>query len=58
MSGSVTPLSRRDGRDRRVPRVIEAHRALRGRRTGRVWINGREVGGSDPRFAHLSVTHD
>ena len=25
---------------------------------GRVWINGREAGGQDPRFAHLSCVHD
>jgi len=25
---------------------------------GRAWINGREIGGPDPRFAHLSRVHD
>jgi hypothetical protein len=25
---------------------------------GRAWINGREAGGQDPRFAHLSRVHD
>jgi len=25
---------------------------------GRAWLNGREVGGVDPRFAHLSRAHD
>ena len=25
---------------------------------GRAWINGEEVGGADPRFAHLSVSFD
>ena len=24
----------------------------------RAWINGREAGGQDPRFAHLSRVHD
>jgi hypothetical protein len=24
----------------------------------RAWINGRETGGQDPRFAHLSRVHD
>jgi len=27
-------------------------------RHGRVWINGREAGGPNPRFAHLSRVHD
>lgn len=25
---------------------------------GRAWINGREVGGADARFAHLGRSHD
>jgi hypothetical protein len=25
---------------------------------GRAWINGAEVGGSDPRFAHLNDSYD
>jgi hypothetical protein len=25
---------------------------------GRAWINGTEVGGSDPRFAHLDRSYD
>jgi hypothetical protein len=25
---------------------------------GRAWINGNEVGGSDPRFAHLNHSYD
>jgi hypothetical protein len=25
---------------------------------GRAWINGDEVGGSDPRFAHLNHSYD
>jgi hypothetical protein len=27
-------------------------------RYGRAWINGDEVGGSDPRFAHLNRSYD
>jgi hypothetical protein len=27
-------------------------------RRARAWINGREAGGQDPRFAHLSRVHD
>lgn len=26
--------------------------------TGRAWINGAEVGGPDPRFAHLNRSYD
>jgi hypothetical protein len=40
-----------------LPRVIEASRRLAAPR-GRAWINGREVGGTDKRFAHLSRSHD
>jgi hypothetical protein len=25
---------------------------------GRAWINGHEVGGTDPRFAHLNRSYD
>jgi hypothetical protein len=28
------------------------------RTRGRAWINGREVGGADARFAHLGRSHD
>ena len=47
------------GRDQRMSRVMEARRNLpsSGGR-GRAWINGREVGGEDPRFAHLSRSFD
>ena len=38
-------------------RVIEARRRLE-RPTGRAWVNGREVGGSDPRYAHLGESYD
>jgi hypothetical protein len=44
-------------RERRLPGVIEASRRLTAAR-GRAWINGREVGGTDKRFAHLSRSHD
>jgi len=40
-----------------MSRAIEARRRLR-RPTGRVWINGREVGGPDARYAHLGRVHD
>ena len=53
---TVVPLSTARGRPR-MPRVIEARRRL-DRPTGRVWLNGREVGGHDPRYAHLGQSHD
>ena len=40
-----------------MPRVIEARKRL-GRPSGRVWLNGREVGGEDQRYAHLGRSHD
>jgi hypothetical protein len=40
-----------------MPRVIEARRRLE-RPVGRVWLNGREVGGADPRYGHLGRSHD
>jgi hypothetical protein len=57
MRATVVPLSAARVRDPRLPRVIEARRRL-GKPTGRVWLNGREVGGADPRYAHLSRSHD
>ena len=48
---------RPDG-DRRVGRAIDARRGLATRGVGRAWINGREVGGADPRYIHLSESHD
>jgi len=29
-----------------------------GRRGGRLWVNGRELGGTDPRHAHLALSFD
>jgi hypothetical protein len=56
MRATVVPLTAARARPR-VPRVIEARRRL-ARPTGRVWINGREVGGPDARYAHLAHGHD
>jgi hypothetical protein len=39
-------------------RLSPRRRVSAERRRGRVWINGREVGGTDPRFAHLAAMHD
>ncbi len=57
MRSTVVPLSAARSRDPRIPRVIEARRRL-ARPTGRVWVNGREVGGTDPRYEHLSRSYD
>jgi hypothetical protein len=41
----------------RLAHATEARRKLvRGQ--GRVWFNGAEVGGADPRYAHLEGSHD
>jgi len=44
------------------PRRADENERDRGRydgeARGRVWINGREVGGTEARFAHLSGGHD
>ena len=56
MRATVVSMNAARRRDPRIPRVIEARRGLRP--TGRVWLNGREVGGADPRYAHLSSSHD
>jgi hypothetical protein len=58
MAMRATVVSLNSARARpRIPRVIEASRRL-DRPSGRVWLNGREVGGPDPRYAHLSAGGD
>ena len=45
--------------DRQVARAIRARRDLAPSRVGgRAWLNGREVGGADPRYTHLEASHD
>lgn len=63
VSTTVKTLPRGRRRERLVERVIEARRRLAdsadaARHGGRAWINGEEVGGVDPRFAHLSASYD
>ncbi|HYH57637.1 MAG TPA: hypothetical protein VD790_00255 [Thermoleophilaceae bacterium] len=53
---TVVPLSVARARPR-IHRTIEARRRLT-RPTGRVWLNGREVGGTDPRYEHLGSGGD
>jgi len=50
-------LHRADG-DRRVGQAVKARHDLATRGVGRAWINGREVGGADPRYTHLEASHD
>jgi hypothetical protein len=60
MNGAPVPLPRRRGADPRIVRALLAERReqRRARPPGRAWINGREVGGTDPRYAHLSQSYD
>jgi hypothetical protein len=45
--------------DRRVGQIIKGRRELPRRRVGgRAWLNGRELGGADPRYLHLEASHD
>lgn len=48
------PRGRDDGGAGRQPREGRAVKI----KNGRAWINGREVGGTDPRFAHLDHSYD
>ena len=63
VSGNLKTSSQGRRRERRLERAIEARRRLADsadapRLGGRAWINGEEVGGVDPRFAHLSASYD
>ena len=65
---AVTAIDGR--RDRRISRAVAARRQLnrapfptrrggeRSRAGGRVWVNGVEVGGTDPRHAPLALSYD
>jgi hypothetical protein len=44
--------------DRRVGQAIKARHDMATRGVGRAWLNGREVGGADPRYTHLEASHD
>jgi glutathione S-transferase len=63
VSSNLKTLPRGRRREqRRLERAVEARRRLadsaEARHGGRAWINGEEVGGADPRFAHLSAAFD
>jgi hypothetical protein len=63
----VTPMS---DRRRRMARAVAARRRLdrapfpagrpqrSGRTGGRAWLNGTELGGTDPRHATLALSYD
>ena len=48
---------RRPSQRRIAPLERDGGKSAGGTR-GRAWINGREVGGTEARFAHLSSGHD
>ena len=64
----VIAISDHQERSRRIGRAVAARRRLdaldgssrraRTRGGGRVWVNGRELGGTDPRHAHLALSFD
>ena len=58
MNGSASNLPRGKRRGQRLVFSAEAARQSPAKGTGRAWINGREVGGTQGRFAHLGIGHD
>ena len=63
VSSNLKTLPKGRRQDRRLERAIEARRRIadpadEARQGGRAWINGEEVGGANPRFAHLAVSFD
>jgi hypothetical protein len=55
--GSVPSGSRRPKAEPKAGDAIAGHLHW-GIRAGRAWINGREVGGADARYVHLSNSYD
>ena len=59
MNRSVTGLPRGKRSDQRLELPAEPVPRRPGEnRGGRAWINGREVGGTPERYAHLGAGHD
>jgi hypothetical protein len=62
----VIAISDYGERSRKLGRAVAARRRLdareerrgRGRSGGRLWVNGRELGGTDPRHEHLALSFD
>ena len=64
-SATVIRLETARERGRRVNRAVDARRKLRdrerrgrGRASGRVWLNGGELGGARTAYAHLAESYD
>jgi len=65
-NATVIQLQSARDRSRRVNRAVDARRNLRergerrnrSRATGRVWLNGRELGGARSAFEHLAESYD
>ena len=59
-SSTVTRMPSRDERRRAIAQTVAARRRLETalRPPGRVWINGREVYGTEPALKHLGRSHD
>jgi hypothetical protein len=70
---NASPVTAIDDRRRRVSHAVAARRRLdrapfpaqrrseqreSPRRAGRVWLNGVEVGGTDPRHSSLALSYD
>ncbi|MBN1529944.1 MAG: hypothetical protein JW895_12845 [Thermoleophilaceae bacterium] len=58
MKSSVTELRRATTPRAQSGRGVRPGGRRAGRPPGRAWLNAREVGGVDPRWAHLGETHD
>ncbi|MEX2195602.1 MAG: hypothetical protein WD844_09985 [Thermoleophilaceae bacterium] len=58
MASPSPPITPRRQGARRLANAIEARKRLNGMSRGRAWINGREVGGLDPKYAHLARSYD
>jgi hypothetical protein len=56
--GAMRSYHRSGHERRRTTRAIDARPKLEDADRGRAWLNGREVGGVDARYAHLGRSHD
>ena len=56
--GTARHRLRKQGPAAATGRQADASRVRALMHAGRAWINGSEVGGTDPRFAHLNRSYD
>jgi hypothetical protein len=56
-TASVIAMKDHQHRARRIGRAVAARRRLERttERRGRIWVNGHELGGTDPRYQHLGA---